>query len=124
VRYWVARIIAAGWLLVLVLGSTAPASSEVIQPAYVFGDFVLHAFGYFGLTVLLVFSQRQPRIWITAIVAMLIGIAMEGVQAMTPDRAMEFSDALANAVGAVVGAGFFWFRGCFRTVPQLPKETK
>ena len=99
----------------LILGSTAPASTEVIQPAYVFGDFVLHAFGYFGLTVVLVFAQRQPRIWITAIVAMLIGIAMEGVQALTPDRAMEFSDALANTVGALVGAGFIWFRDCFIT---------
>ena len=114
-RYWVARIIAAGWLLVLVLSSTASATTEMIQPAYVFGDFVLHAFGYFGLTVLLVFSQRQLRIWITAIIAMLIGIAMEGVQAMTPNRAMEPSGALANAVGALVGAGFFWFRCCLRT---------
>ena len=72
-------MIAAGWLLVLILGSTAPASTEVIQPAYAFGDFVLQAFGYFGLTVVLVFSQRQARIWITAIIGMLIGIAMEGV---------------------------------------------
>ena len=106
---------AAGWLVVLVVGSIAPADTEQIQPAYVFGDFVLHAFGYFGLTVLLVFSQRQPRIWISAIVAMVIGIALEGVQGLTPDRAMQASDALANTVGALTGAGFFWFRGCFRT---------
>jgi VanZ family protein len=115
VRFWVARALAAGWLVVLVVGSIAPADTEQIQPAYVFGDFVLHAFGYFGLTVLLVFSQRQPRIWISAIVAMVIGIALEGVQGLTPDRAMQATDALANAVGALTGAGFFWFRGCFRT---------
>ncbi|MDC3376813.1 VanZ family protein [Candidatus Nanopelagicales bacterium] len=114
-RFWVARALAAGWLVVLVVGSIAPADTEQIQPAYVFGDFVLHAFGYFGLTVLLVFSQRQPRIWISAIVAMVIGIALEGVQGLTPDRAMQASDALANTVGALTGAGFFWFRGCFRT---------
>ena len=114
-RYWVARIIAAGWLLVLILGSIAPASAEVIQPGYVFGDFVLHAFGYFGLTVLFVCSQRQPKIWITAIVAMIIGIALEGVQGLSPSRSMQASEALANVVGALTGAGFFWFRACFRT---------
>lgn len=112
-RFWVARVLAAGWLVVLVVGSIAPAKE--VQSAYVFGDFVLHAFGYFGLTVLLVFSQRQPRIWISAIVAMVIGVALEGVQGLTPDRAMQATDALANAVGALTGAGFFWFRGCFRT---------
>ena len=112
-RYWVARVLAAGWLVVLILGSIAPADD--VESAYLFGDFVLHAFGYFGLTVLFVFSQRQPKIWISAIVAMILGIALEGVQGLTPDRAMQASDALANAVGALTGAGFFWFRGCFRT---------
>jgi Predicted integral membrane protein len=102
------------WLLVLVLGSIAPADTEQIQPAYIFGDFVLHAFGYFGLTVLLIFAQRYPRIWITAIIAGIIGIAMEGLQGLTPDRAMQASDALANALGAAAGAGFFWIKGCFR----------
>ena len=114
-HFWVARALAAGWLLVLILGSIAPADTEQVQPAYFFGDFVLHAFGYFGLTVLFVFSQRQLKIWISAIVAMIFGIALEGVQGLTPDRAMPASDALANAVGALTGAGFFWFRGCFRT---------
>ena len=112
-RFWVARALAAGWLLALILGSIAPA--DEVQSAYFFGDFILHAFGYFGLTVLLVFSQRQPRIWISAIVAMVIGVALEVVQGLTPDRAMQATDALANAVGALTGAGFFWFRGCFRT---------
>jgi len=108
VRFWIARIVAAGWLLVLVLGSTAPARSEVIQPAYVFGDFVLHAFGYFGLTVLLVLAQRNPRILVSAIVAALIGLALEGVQGLTADRDPQVMDALANTVGAFAGAGFCW----------------
>ena len=111
-RYLVARVLAAGWLIVLVLGSIAPP--DEVRPAYVFGDFVLHAFGYFGLTVLLVLSQRQPKILISAIVAAVVGIALEGVQGLTADRAPQLMDALANTVGAAVGAGFFWFRGCFR----------
>ena len=114
VRLWIARLLATGWLVVLVLGSIAPADTEQIQPAYIFGDFVLHAFGYFGLTVLFVFSQRQPKLIASAIVAAVIGVALEGVQGMTADRTPQVMDALANTVGAAVGAGFFWLRGCFR----------
>ncbi len=58
-RYLITRSLAAGWLIVLVLGSIAPA--DEVQPAYIFGDFVLHAFGYFGLTVLLVLSVRSSQ---------------------------------------------------------------
>ena len=114
-RYVIARVLAAGWLIVLVLGSIAPPDD--VEPAYIFGDFVLHAFGYFGLTVLFVFAQRQPKLIASAIVAAIIGIALEGVQGLTADRDPQLMDALANTVGAVVGAGFFWFRGCFRKSP-------
>ena len=114
-RYVVARVLTAGWLIVLVLGSIAPADTEQIQPAYIFGDFILHAFGYFGLTVLFVFSQREPKLIASAIVAAIIGIALEGVQGLTADRDPQVMDALANTVGAAVAAGFFWFRGCFRS---------
>ena len=114
VRFIVARLLAAGWLVVLVLGSIAPADTAQIQPAYVFGDFVLHAFGYFGLTVLFVFSQRQPKLIASAVVAAIIGIALEGLQGLTADRDPQVMDAIANAVGAFAGAGFFWLRGCFR----------
>ena len=113
-RFIVARLLAAGWLVVLVLGSIAPADTAQIQPAYVFGDFVLHAFGYFGLTVLFVFSQRQPKLIASAVVAAIIGIALEGLQGLTADRDPQVMDAIANAVGAFAGAGFFWLRGCFR----------
>ena len=98
--------------MVLVLGSIAPADD--VQGAYLFGDFVLHAFGYFGLTVLFVFSQRQPKLIASAVVAAIIGIALEGVQGLTADRDPQVMDAIANAVGAFAGAGFFWLRGCFR----------
>ena len=105
-RYLIARVLAAGWLIVLVLGSIAPA--DEVQPAYIFGDFVLHAFGYFGLTVLLVLSRRNPKILVSAIVAALIGLALEGVQGLTADRDPQVMDALANTVGAFGGAGFCW----------------
>lgn len=107
-RYVITRSLAGAWLVVLIVGSVLPADTEEIQPAYIFGDFVLHAFGYFGLTVLLVLAQRNPRILVSAIVAALIGLALEGVQGMTADRDPQVMDALANTVGAFAGAGFCW----------------
>ena len=107
-RYVITRSLASAWLVVLIVGSVLPADTEEIQPAYIFGDFVLHAFGYFGLTVLLVLAQRNPRILISAIVAAVIGLALEGVQGMTADRDPQVMDALANTVGALAGAGFCW----------------
>lgn len=107
-RYAITRALAAGWLVVLVLGSIAPADTEQIQPAYFFGDFILHAFGYFGLTVLLVLAQRAPKILVTAIISAIIGLALEGVQGLTADRTPQGMDALANALGAFAGAGFCW----------------
>lgn len=111
-RYVVARLLALGWLVILVVGSIAPA--EDVQGAYFFGDFILHAFGYFGLTVLFVFAQRRPKLIASAVVAAIIGIALEGLQGLTADRSPSAVDALANALGAAAGAGFFWLRGCFR----------
>jgi len=108
VRYVITRSLAGAWLVVLVVGSVLPADTEEIQPAYVFGDFVLHAFGYFGLTVLLVLAQRNPRILASAIVAAVVGLALEGIQGMTADRDPQVMDALANTVGAFAGAGFCW----------------
>jgi len=108
VRYVITRLLAGAWLVVLIVGSVLPADTEEIQPAYLFGDFVLHAFGYFGLTVLLVLAQRNPKILLSAIVAALIGLALEGVQGLTADRDPQVMDALANTVGAFAGAGFCW----------------
>ncbi len=107
-RYVITRFLAGAWLVVLIVGSVLPADTEEIQPAYVFGDFVLHAFGYFGLTVLLVLAQRNPKILASAIVAAVIGLALEGIQGMTADRDPQVRDALANTVGAFAGAGFCW----------------
>ena len=107
-RYVITRSLAGAWLAVLIVGSVLPADTEEIQPAYLFGDFVLHAFGYFGLTVLLVLAQRNPRILASAIFAAVIGLALEGVQGLTADRDPQVMDALANAVGAFAGAGFCW----------------
>ena len=107
-RYVITRTLAAGWLAVMIVGSVLPADTEQIQPAYIFGDFVLHAFGYFGLTVLLVLAQRHPRVLFSALAAALIGLILEGVQGLTADRDPQVLDALANTAGAFAGAAFCW----------------
>jgi len=56
VRYASTRTLVARWLAVPIVGSVLPADTEQIHPAYIFGDFVLQVFRYFGVTGLLVLS--------------------------------------------------------------------
>ena len=80
-RVIVFRLICAGWIAALVYGSLAPVDD--VQGAYVFGDFVLHAFGYAALTVLVVLSQRHPRIWVAVGAAVALGLVLEILQSFT-----------------------------------------
>jgi VanZ family protein len=108
VRFIVFRVISAGWIAALVFGSLAPADD--VQGAYVFGDFVLHAFGYAALTVLLVLSQRHPRIWVAGGAAVALGLVLEILQSFTGDRSASAIDVVANATGAAVAGAFCWWR--------------
>ena len=74
-RLIVFRLISAAWIAVLVYGSLAPVDD--VQGAYVLGDFVLHAFGYAALTVLVMFSQRHPRVWVAVGAAVALGLVLE-----------------------------------------------
>jgi len=96
-------MLAAGWLAALMLGSVVPADTEQMPPAYVFGDFVLHALGYLGPTLLLISSQRYPRNSFRAMAAALIGLVPEGVQGLTGDRDPQVLGTLVNTLGALVG---------------------
>ena len=107
-RFIVFRLISACWIAALVYGSLAPADD--VQGAYVFGDFVLHAFGYAALTVLLVLSQRHPRIWVAVGAAVALGLALELLQSFTGDRSASVIDVVANATGAAIGGAFCWWR--------------
>ena len=107
-RFIVVRLISTCWIAALVYGSLAPADG--VQAAYVFGDFVLHAFGYAALTVLLVLSQRHPRIWVTVGAAVALGLVLEILQSFTGDRSASTIDVVANATGAAIGGVFCWWR--------------
>ena len=107
-RFIVVRLISACWIAALVYGSLAPADD--VQGAYAFGDFVLHAFGYAALTVLLVLSQRHPRIWLAVGAAVALGLALELLQSFTGDRSASVIDVAADATGAAIGSVFCWWR--------------
>ena len=107
-RLIVFRLISAAWIAVLVYGSLAPVDD--VQDAYVFGDLVLHAFGYAALTVLVVFSQRHPRVWVAVGAAVALGLVLEILQSFTGDRSASVIDAVANATGAAIGGAFCWWR--------------
>ncbi|MCP4892527.1 MAG: hypothetical protein GY911_01780 [Actinomycetales bacterium] len=107
-RFIVFRLISACWIAALVYGSLAPADD--VQGAYVFGDFVLHAFGYAALTVLLALSQRDPSIWATVGAAAAMGLVLEILQSFTGDRSASVIDVVANATGAAIGGAFCWWR--------------
>lgn len=100
-RYPVARAAAALWLAVLTWGSLAP--QESVRGAFTFGDVLVHVAGYLGLTLVLLASQRQPRLLVTCGASVAIGIVMEVLQLLTSDRSGSLPDIAANAVGAVLG---------------------
>ena len=75
-RYVITRTLAAGELALLIVGSVLPADTEQIQPAYLFGEFVLHVFGNFELNGLVVLSHRGYKLEFSAIAAVLIGLVL------------------------------------------------
>jgi VanZ family protein len=99
-RYLFPRGAATLWLAVLTWGSLAP--QESVRGAFTFGDVLVHIAGYLGLTLLLLASQRQPRLLVTGAVSVTIGVLMEILQLLTSDRSGSLADIAANAAGAVI----------------------
>ena len=92
-------------------------------------DKVVHGCMYFGLTILAcwTFQAEVKRNWIFFIVifAILWGLLMEISQLeMKVGRAFEWTDELANSVGALVGASIYVFiAGRYRT-RELASRTR
>jgi len=103
---------AAGWLgVVLTLAlSLMPPALDVSSGH---GDKIVHLAGYALLTfwwAQLVTRQR----WKLAATIVLFGLAIEGLQGLTPDRLPDLLDALANSSGVLLG----WLAA--RLLPNLP----
>ena len=93
--------IGAMWLLALAIisGSLGPYGGPAPFPGF---DKIEHFSAYFALTVLgaaIVTTDGLP--WVVAR-AMLLGLAMEGAQALfTRSRTADWSDILANTTGVM-----------------------
>lgn len=80
-------------------------------------DKLAHAFVY-GVLVwlfLIIFRNRQTLtknvIWLTIIGCSLYGLSLEVVQkTFFPHRYFELSDAIANAIGAIIGYLIFYYK--------------
>jgi VanZ family protein len=109
-RMW----LACGWLgvvVTLVVSLMPPALGNADNQA----DKLVHLFGY----ALLMFwwAQLVPqRRWKLAIAVVLYGIAIEGLQGLTPERQPDILDALANSGGVLLG----WLAARF--LPNLPQS--
>jgi VanZ family protein len=76
-------------------------------------DKLVHLAGY----AVLMFWWTQlvvDRRWKLALVAVLYGIAIEGLQGLTPNRQPDAFDALANSAGVLIG----WLAA--HLLPNLP----
>ncbi|KVW95622.1 hypothetical protein ABW22_09775 [Thiobacillus denitrificans] len=104
----------AGWLgiaITLVVSLMPPALGDDSGHA----DKLVHLFGY----ALLMFWWAQlvtRQRWKLAVAVVLFGIAIEGLQGLTPDRQPDLLDALANSSGVLLG----WLVARF--LPNLPQH--
>ncbi len=98
------RVVFCIGLLVVVIFSLEPRPPQVLLSQ---GDLVAHlaAYGALGLAAGLGWPGRLSLV----LVAMpLCGFALELAQIPVPGRAFEWSDAMANTVGALLGVLAAW----------------
>jgi VanZ family protein len=101
-----------GWLLVIgvVVGSLMPGSSV---PDLRLSDKVLHAGAYFLLMIWFAGLYRRKVHPVIAVVLVLLGVALDLLQATTRTRSLEIGDIAADGAGILVGLAlsFWWLEG-------------
>lgn len=123
VTRWARRVLPVAWAaFVLVASVTEPSGGPPSPP--VFGlpaDKVLHGLTYATLAAAVAVGLATPSLraavgaplrgrsrrrvaLLAVVVATAYGLAIEGVQYPIPYRTFDLLDAVANAVGAVIGA--------------------
>jgi VanZ family protein len=108
------------WAVAIFVGGSS-GMPQVDGPHTVGFDKVEHALAFFGLQILCFralryeFPERPRRqlLWLGALAALAIGVALELYQLGLPDRSAEVADALADGVGAGLGALLLWRVGWF-----------
>jgi VanZ family protein len=106
------------WAVAIFVGGSS-GMPQVDGPHTVGFDKVEHALAFFGLQLLCFRAlryefperAREQLLWLGALVAVAIGVGLELYQLGLPDRSAEVADALADGVGAALGALLLWRTG-------------
>lgn len=102
--------VAGLYLLMLLVAALIPLgmASETLVNNYTFdirADYLLHAFVYIPLPLLLLLSRSGRKGgWLAVIiVSLVVVILFETVQILIPYRAFNINDLFANGVGVLIG---------------------
>jgi VanZ family protein len=110
------------WLICLAfvsVGSVLPGTDH-FQPI-MGSDKLLHLISYAGLALLQPLFLKEERLFLRwALLLVLWGILLEGVQGLVPNRTPSFWDFIANTAGVMLGtwAGRRIKRRLYRTTPS------
>ncbi len=94
------RIVWVGGIVILVAGSLVPASW---LPRIVSGGESLHFAAYFLLAIVPCWSERTSLALASGVAILALGVALEFAQRLSPGRAFEVSDIVADAAGVLFG---------------------
>ena len=94
------RIIAFWWFAALIIAGSLMPAAQI--PDTGLSDKLGHALAYGILTVLGLYAYARHPLSVLAGVFSL-GLALEGLQYLTPTRTFEWLDVAANGVGIVLG---------------------
>ena len=97
--------LSVGYALVLfVVYLSVTSSPPEIKLGFKFQDKFFHALAYFSLMFWFaqIYHAKKQRL-LFALVFVILGISMEGVQSMDPKRYAEFNDMVANTFGVAIG---------------------
>jgi VanZ family protein len=95
------------WIVVVIVMSVLPESAPPIELLSHFSDKLMHfiAYGVLGLLPVLALESRPAAA--AAVLAMVVlGFALEGVQALVPGRSFDLLDFAADNLGVLSGAAF------------------
>ena len=100
-RLWLG-IWALGWVLCIALSLLAPVQIDVaIENSDKIGHFL--AYGTLSAWAVLIFARRKSQAWAALALALLGGLLELAQGAFTQDRLMDPMDAVANALGVLLG---------------------
>lgn len=91
-------------LVLLVVYLSVTSQPPEIDLGFKFQDKVFHALAYFSLMFWFaqIYHVKKQR-FLFALFFIALGVAMEGIQSLDPERYAEFDDIVANTFGVAIG---------------------